>query len=70
MTDGWTDGQNYDSQNCASIAASRGKKQLRKQFYLIIITENRFVDFRQVAPLCITKLMKVEFTDVLRTKLR
>jgi len=25
QTDGWTDGQNYDSQDCASIAASRGK---------------------------------------------
>jgi len=24
VTDGWTDGQNYDSQDCASIAASRG----------------------------------------------
>ena len=26
MTDGRTDGQNYDSQDCASIAASRGNK--------------------------------------------
>ena len=27
MTDGGTDGQNYDSQDRASIAASRGKKK-------------------------------------------
>jgi len=28
VTDGQTDGQNYDSQNRASIAASRGKKNI------------------------------------------
>ena len=28
QTDGWTDRQNYDSQDRASIAASRGKKYL------------------------------------------
>jgi len=26
VTDGWTDGQNYDSQDRASIAVSRGNK--------------------------------------------
>jgi len=29
VTDEWKDGQNYDSQDSASIAASRGKKRVR-----------------------------------------
>jgi len=28
ITDGWTDGQNYDSQDRASTAASHGKKTI------------------------------------------
>jgi len=28
QTDGRTDGENYDSQDCTSIAASRGKKTI------------------------------------------
>ena len=33
VTDRWTDRQNYDSQDCASIAALRGKKE-RKSIYI------------------------------------
>jgi len=32
VTDGLTDGQNYDSQDRASIAASRGKINATKKF--------------------------------------
>jgi len=31
VTDGQTDGQNYDSQDRASIAASRGKNQTKQE---------------------------------------
>jgi len=31
VTDGRTDGQNYDSEDCASIAVSRGKKHQEAQ---------------------------------------
>jgi len=40
-TDGRTDGQNYDSQDRASIAASRGKNPQNDQLYASIKQEER-----------------------------
>ena len=46
-TDGRTDGQNYDSQDRASIAASRGKNNRLKTDYAyeLNITRNDFCNF-------------------------
>ena len=37
-TEGQTDGQNYDPQDCASIAASHGKNQIRLLCVTLVIT--------------------------------
>jgi len=41
QTDVLTDGQNYDSQDCASVAASRGKKTLRPSRFVSAVLWKR-----------------------------
>ena len=49
-TDRGTDGQNYDSQDCASIAASRGKNRQRQSCSAINCLSSVSMYWQGVAP--------------------